>query len=674
MTSIQGQIFRASGSAISIQASDAKSGSKTPRFTMTAYTGQPIRQLFAENPIVVDLEGMTIPDRAIPIRLGHDSEEGVGHADIVQVEYHDGLAQLVAEGVVSRVTNAARDVVESGRNGFPWQASISASIESVEGVSAGETVTVNGRSIDGPITIARRTTLGEISFVDLGADDNTAAQIAASSKANGPEGKDMGDTQKAGSDSTTIEAGDTTTTTTKATPEPIVAGAIGDLRERAERAKVDAERQAKIKASATSAMDARADQAEKILELAEQAIADRIDASDFSLQMLRFSQDFPGVGSPRVDQGTTDAMIEAGLLIEIGQSEDQIVASYGEQVVEAARRKFGGGLGLNEAVSIAAQAAGCSMSRIKASNISQAVHATFGGQMIQAASTVSLPNILSNVANKVAISAFNAVDSSWQSIASVASLNDFKQHTTNALVGDFKLKQIGSSGDIEHAVPGEETYTAQIDTFARMLDITRRDIINDNTGALLQAPSKLGRGAILSFNDTFWTEFENNGSFFTAGNNNLETGAGSALDVTSLTTATVALMNQTDPDGENLGLTMSDLILLVPPALAHTARQLANSSEIRNPGASDAFGVANPHQGNYTVVVSPYLTSATAWYVLAKPSVLPVIQAGFLNGRRTPTIESAQADFNNLGIRMRGYWDFGASKWEYRAGVKSNGA
>jgi hypothetical protein len=46
----------------------------------------------------------------------------------------------------------------------------------------------------------------------------------------------------------------------------------------------------------------------------------------------------------------------------------------------------------------------------------------------------------------------------------------------------------------------------------------------------------------------------------------------------------------------------------------------------------------------------------------------------FLNGQQSPTVESADADFNTLGIQFRGYHDFGVDKAEYVSGVKSKGA
>ena len=43
----------------------------------------------------------------------------------------------------------------------------------------------------------------------------------------------------------------------------------------------------------------------------------------------------------------------------------------------------------------------------------------------------------------------------------------------------------------------------------------------------------------------------------------------------------------------------------------------------------------------------------------------------FLNGQQSPTVESAEADFNVLGVQFRGYHDWGCAKKEYRGAVKA---
>ncbi|MFN5959713.1 MAG: hypothetical protein ACK462_17435, partial [Planctomyces sp.] len=146
-----------------------------PRFKMVAYTGGAMRVAGWRHPVVIDLAGLAVPSQARPIRFGHDPLSGVGHTDAIRVE----AGQLVATGVISRDTSAAKEVVASSRNGFPWQASVGASVEEFEFIKDNQKATVNGQELTGPVNVVRKATLGEISFVDLGADGRTSASIAA---------------------------------------------------------------------------------------------------------------------------------------------------------------------------------------------------------------------------------------------------------------------------------------------------------------------------------------------------------------------------------------------------------------------------------------------------------------------------------------------------------------
>ena len=148
---------------------------RLPRFSMVAYTGGPMRIAGWRWPVIVDLAGLAIPSQSRPIRFGHDMASGVGHTSAIGIE--DG--KLVAAGVVSRDTGAAREIVVSARNGFPWQASIGAAVEEFEFVKENQKILVNGREFLGPVNVVRKATLGEISFVDLGADGATSASVVA---------------------------------------------------------------------------------------------------------------------------------------------------------------------------------------------------------------------------------------------------------------------------------------------------------------------------------------------------------------------------------------------------------------------------------------------------------------------------------------------------------------
>ncbi|HOI56466.1 MAG TPA: hypothetical protein PLP01_14555, partial [Phycisphaerae bacterium] len=149
-----------------------------PRFRMVAYTGGVMRITGFPHPVVVDLEGLAIERQDIPVRLDHNPRQGVGHTQRVVIEG----GQVIAEGLVSRDTSWARDVAKSGVNGFPWQASIGAAVVDAQFIPNGQSITVNGRTFDGPLHVVRKAILKEISFVDSGADAATSARIAANSK------------------------------------------------------------------------------------------------------------------------------------------------------------------------------------------------------------------------------------------------------------------------------------------------------------------------------------------------------------------------------------------------------------------------------------------------------------------------------------------------------------
>ena len=297
---------------------------------------------------------------------------------------------------------------------------------------------------------------------------------------------------------------------------------------------------------------------------------------------------------------------------------------------------------------------------------------------------MSLSGIMSNIANKFLLAGFTAVDQSWRSIAATRTVSDFKTATSYRLTGGFEFDEVGPAGEIKHGGVGEQEYTNAAKTYAKMFSVTRQDIVNDDLGALSAVPQRIGRGAALKMNSVFWTEFLADHSTFFPTNkskkNFIDGATESAVSIAGLTTAEQAFLDQVDPDGAPLGIMPA--IWLVPTKFYATAQQIMASTEMRDTTANKTFGVANPHTGKFQVVTSPYLSNSAMgggystdfWYLLASPADLPMIEVAFLNGVETPTVEQADADFNVLGIQMRGYFDFGVKKQEYRAAVKAKNA
>ncbi len=123
---------------------------------------------------------MRVTRKSRPILKDHDRGSIVGHTDDITINDKS----LVVAGVISGVGTTAQEVIATSENGFPWQASLGASADKVVFIPEGKTAKANGRDHKGPVYIARKSTLGEVSFVALGADDNTEARVAAGNYAD----------------------------------------------------------------------------------------------------------------------------------------------------------------------------------------------------------------------------------------------------------------------------------------------------------------------------------------------------------------------------------------------------------------------------------------------------------------------------------------------------------
>lgn len=643
------------------------------------------------SPVIVDLAGLRASSQQMPALLGHDPSQIVGQTDAVKI----GADGVDFSGIVTGDNAHAQEVVSQAKNGFRWQASIGASVDRREFLDAGKRATVNGREVAGPMVIAREATIFEISFVPIGADSQTSASVAASTnlgqshkgttmnfeqwlEAEGWNAADLSDTQKAklrlafdaeqAGDKAAGKSGETVTfkaSSQARTLDQIVA----DQRR-------EDERVAKITQIAAEAIHDHPGRLDEFERLAKTAIEAKSPVDKFELSLLRLARQLPAI-SVTIGGKNAPKVIELALCRAGGLRD--VEKTFDEQTLEAADRQFRHGIGLRELLLMGARERGYrSESRQDVRGLLEAAFIRADGF-----STISVPGILSNVANKFLVESFNAVESAWRQIASFRSVSDFKAITSYSLTGAGQYEKVSPGGSIKHGTLGEVSYTNQADTYGKILSITRKDIINDDLGAFTQIPMRLGRGGALAINDLFWTVFLAGvgSSFWASGKNNVSTGAGSALSSAGLNTALQKFRKQTDPDSKPLGVTPK--YLLVPAELEITADELMTSTAVNTGGSSTTDKVPNRNvwTSKFTPVMSTYLSnssytgySTTAWWLLADPMDLSTIEVAFLNGREMPVIETAEAEFDTLGIAVRAYHDFGAALQEYRASVRSAGS
>ena len=597
-----------------LQAADGEAAAGPKKFRIVAYTGAPIRQAWSRDPVVIDLAGMTLPS-TIPIVMGHDyalgSILGQGRPSVQGNE-------LIVEGEILADNETARQVLALGAAGYQWQASVGADVGRHLRFGEDQATTANGQTLQGPVRVVRASTLRETSFVTLGADRSTAVSIAAEEAAQESTMADNANTQPADE---VVE-----------TP--------------------------KVEAAATDAVVP-----EKVEDKSEQLVAaiDALTQKVENMEKLNAARDeraaAPAVhiAEPTVPSAQ---VIEASFALQ--GNLPGVEKKYDEKTLEAAH-KARRELSLGEVILQAAVANGYDGSRrVNASTLRPILAAAWA--------THSISGILSSTVNKFLLAGFDSVESAWRSISTVRSVNDFKALTSYRLNGGMKFEKVANGGELKNAGVSDESRTISAETYGIMTSVTRTDLINDDLGAITAVPQRIGRGGALKLNDVFWADFVDDGSFFTTARGNKKTSAG-ALSISTLKTIATMFRKLRDPDGNPVAI--EPRILLVPVDQELAAAEIMGSTLIQS-GATGGQPERNVMAGRYQVVASTYLTNADDFYLLASPSDLPVMEVAFLNGVQSPIVETAEADFNTLGVQMRGYFDFGVAKAEYLAGIKAD--
>lgn len=673
-------------SQVSIQAADSGDDGKPSgpaKFSVLAYTGDAIELSGWDLPVVVDLKGMKF-GKSLVANLDHDSSKRVGN--VTSHEIVDG--QLNLTGIASAATEARREVIESAADGFVWQASIEARPDKITEVSQGTAIQANGKEHIGPLYHVTASTLKGFGFVSHGADDNTTVSIAATADPHSKEITKMDKKCKAWIEAMGFDVDELSESQAAGlvanyegqqakSNKPITASDPFEAR------KLEARRRKEIRDIADRQIDIRNSDEEEIVaieKMCDHAIAAGMSVDKFRLEIYDAMTPparriEPGHRGPAVNAKVLEAAIcQAANLPGI---EDQ----FNDQTLQAAHDQFKGRIGLKQLFLMGAEANG---HRNQFSNDvdRETLRAALSPQQnirAQGFSTLDISNVISNTANKFIMRGWNSVDQTALRISKIQNVRDFKTITTVSLTDSVIYEKLGAGGEIKHGTLSDLTYTNKADTYAKMLAITRNDLINDDLGALTDVPQKLGNGAMKKLNDIFWTKFLGlvGASFFASGNSNINTGV-ATMTTGGLSATEVIFEAQTNPDGTPLGIMPA--ILLVPTALKSSAYTLMTSERLIDGTGTATQGDGNIYRNRFRVESSPYISNASytgytsiAWWMLADPMELAVIAIAALNGRVEPTVDTAEADFNTLGVQMRGYCDVGVNSQEYRGGVHADG-
>ena len=624
---------------------------KRPTVKGIAYSGGKMRLFGWSRPVVVDMAGLAIPE-SVPLLANHENHT-LGRVGVVVAKAVDGRLEIEGEIVGEGELSGA--IVSQGKAGADWQLSIGAEVEAAELVQEGKRI-VNGVEHEAPFYHVSKSTLREVSVVAVGADKATHMTVTAKLEL---KGNSIMEPEKKNEVTNPVEAA-----AASQPNEPMDVQAVA-----AEAVKAERQRVTMIKAVCNG----------EFPEIEAEAIAEGWDKNEVNEKVLAaFRKKKPTADvniTIKKGESMTAKHLEAALSLRAGIDGDTLVRSMGEETVEAAMKDMD--------MPLRAVLSECM--RIEGMNVPR----TFDNDAIKAAfSTVSLPGILSNVANKKLLQAYTAQPIIATKLCTTGDLTDFKENQRFRLTDVGDLKPVGADGEIKDSAVTEEAAKNQLDTYAKKFCLTRKMIINDDLGAFLKVPTAMGNRAARLVDQLFFKRLMANPTcvdgkpLFGRDHKNLLSGANSALSADSLKKAIQMFIDQTDADGQPISVEPS--ILLVPTALKHLAIELTRGATLMMAGGSDptirpAINVIADE--NLSVVSSPYLGnknypnfSEASWYLFGKPGTVDTFEIGYLKGKRTPTVERGDLDFNVLGVWFRVYFDIGIREQDHRGMVKAVGS
>jgi hypothetical protein len=703
-------------------------------------------------PLYVDMEGAYFDKDVTPILQDHSTSLRVGHTKAQMVipagstgkingKEYSGPAVL-ATVEVSATGAVAKEFEADFRNGFPFQVSIGAKAnpQKVEFIDDDETASVNGIQVAGPCFVSRETKIKEVTVTVFGADPNTtvvqakekeglnmnfeawveslglkASELTKEQRAKLKDHYDSIFAKETGKDNKNDKKPDDVKATDDlfakmSNPEDIAAKAEDAVIARVAKQQERIDRINEITAQYSDVSKVTYNGKELSVSAFKQtAITNKsVTPAEYELVLCRAERELPeGAGQVAIHVANSDVNADAiscNLVKAMGVTNRAVNSKTGteygyevmfdQKTLEASDKKQNDvGLSLQALMDMQIRAAGkyyTGNSR-SGSDFIQATHQAW--QTIQASgfSGLNVTNILENTMHKMALASFNSIESVWPMICGRKPLNDFRVHNMYRLSADGSFKKVATDGELKHVSMSDTKYTLQADMFGAMITVDRKTIKNDDMGMILDQARALGSlGAQRIEESVFVMILANGGSFFSAPNGNLLTGAGSALSADSLDDAREKYRNQVI-NGKPVGL--SPRMLLVPTTLETTANRLFTEERFAATGDTDALVFTNnQHRGLYRPITTPYLNntsitdqdgnaysgqSDTQWYLLGDPNAPQgsAFTIGFLDGRSTPYFDQAETTFSVPGgMQFRSYLDWGTALNVTQQAVKSAGA
>lgn len=283
--------------------------------------------------------------------------------------------------------------------------------------------------------------------------------------------------------------------------------------------------------------------------------------------------------------------------------------------------------------------------------------------------TSDFPLVVSNAMGKVAAPAYQAAESPLKALARQRAVPNFKESTSIRIGEMGRLEEMTESGEFKHTNRAEAGEVMRLKTFGRMINVTRKLLIDDDLNLLGDMTAAMGQAAAQTEAEELVSmltgnpELSDGTPVFDTSRGNSVSGAGSALSEAALSAARKHMRTVKGLDGKTI-IAATPKYLVVSPDLETSAEKLL--ATIYAPTTDDVQPI------RLTLVVEPRLSGNT-WYVMADPAQLPSLQYGYLASAQGVQIQRQEA-WNTLGLSYRAWLDWGCGWLDWRGAYRAAGA
>lgn len=627
-------------------------------------------------PVVYDLEGVQSRER-VPILYRHGDE--IGHT----TEIVNSKKDLTGKGVLS-VPGPSRDKVSEGmKNDFPWEGSMGLDVPNVSTSLKfyRNGTRVNGRDFQGPVYVFHNSVLREMTVTPFGRDSDTSFKYLNEDelmRIKNEDGGNPSETETKPKDQTPADTGvNVNNEPPQETPKETVPPIQNSNTVPPVTPSSDTMSQVRLVLMANRLNNDYPDGA----DLIENGIANGWEEQRIvdAIKLRRYENGLPRPPKGKKEEGGEKRhdLFQARVMASYGIPIERIENEFGKKIADQVD-SMPEMMPAEQLVYVANQEGGDYTGHSDIEVMCKFLKNS-------GFSTIDFPNLLQKTSNTMLEERWKINPPFATQYLMEESNKDFRKTERRRITGGDLWQGLTDEGKIKHWGAGSTLkYESELETVAALFVMTRKEIINDDQGALRQSMESMVEGAMMvpdimlgrlllkdAASGSFWVNSDNS---FT----------GTALTRANLKARWNAVRKYNESkEGIEWPVMINDRWRLITSLeLEEDAFEILGQQYIVNDTTANTktgqrnFWYKKLDQATYPFMSAAVMGSGTfvhtgTWMLWPSSKKFSPYTITYLRGRKRPVIEPVQLPEDMLGRGIRGYWDVNVNERERLAIVRA---